>query len=462
MTSISSAERRATAPAPSTVAAEPPWPSPAYAWYVVGVLLLAYTLSFIDRMILSLLIGPIRQALDISDTEVSLLAGLAFALFYTILGFPLGWIADRFNRRNLIIGGVTVWSAMTACCGFAGSYATLFLARVGVGAGEATLSPAAFSMLSDYFPREKLGRAIAVYSIGVPLGSGIALVLGAFVVQAVLNSPPVDLPWIGTVEAWRLIFLWVAAPGLFIALLMLTVREPYRRGRAATPAAASKRGLFRFLADHRWAVAAHLFGMGLISLVMYGVMAWIPTFFHRTYGMAVPEAGLYFGIIMAICGAGGLLSGGWVSDRMLKKGRKDAPLRTMLISCLAGGPLIVAAVLMPNAWMSFAVLAVAMYIATWHGIAGAALQLITPNEVRAQITAVYFFVANLIGLGLGPTAIAATTDFVFGDDAALRYSIAVIAAAGMALAAVILWFGLRPYARSTVEAENGWPSAAAT
>lgn len=453
MTSTSSVD-----PAPT---GEPAWPKPVYAWYVVGVLLAAYTLSFIDRMILSLLVGPVKSSLHISDTEFSLLAGLAFALFYTILGFPLGWVADRYNRRNLIVGGVTVWSAMTACCGFAGSYATLFAARVGVGAGEATLSPAAFSMLSDYFPREKLARAIAVYSIGVPLGSGIALILGAFVVQAVLNSPPVALPWVGMVDAWRLIFLWVAAPGLLIVLLMMTVKEPHRRGRAATVAAASKRGLLRFLADHRWAVTAHLLGMGLISLVMYGVMAWIPTFFHRTYGMPVPEAGLYFGIIMAVCGAGGLLTGGWLSDRMLKKGRKDAALRTMLISCLAGGPLIAIAALMPTAWLAFLVLAIGMYIATWHGVAGAALQLITPNEVRAQITAVYFFVANLIGLGLGPTAIAAVTDFGFGYDGALRWSIAIVATIGMALAAVILWLGLKPYARSTIEAENGWPSAAA-
>jgi MFS family permease len=436
------------------------WPHPAYAWYVVGVLLLAYTLSFIDRMILSLLIGPIRTALDISDTEVSLLAGLAFALFYTLLGLPLGWIADRYNRRNLIVGGVTVWCAMTACCGFANSYTTLFLARVGVGAGEATLSPAAFSMLSDYFPREKLARAIAVYSIGVPLGSGIALILGAFVVQAVLQSPPVELPWLGTVEAWRLIFLWVAAPGILILVLMMTIREPVRRGRATAQEDIAQRSLLLFLSAHRFAIAAHLFGMGLISMVMYGTMAWIPTFFFRTYGMPVPEAGLYFGIITAIGGAGGLLTGGWLSDRMLKAGRKDAPLRTMLLSCLLGGPLIAAAMVMPSPWLALLMLAFGLYAATWHGIAGAALQLITPNELRAQITAVYFFVANLIGLGLGPTAIAMSTDFIFADDGALRWSIALVAIIGMTLAALILWLGLRPYARSMTAAEAGWPADA--
>ena len=439
-------------------AVEPPWPKPSYAWYVVGVLLFAYTLSFIDRMILSLLIGPIRAALDISDTQVSLLLGLAFALFYTLLGFPLGWIADRYNRRNLIIGGVTVWSAMTACCGFASGYTTLFLSRVGVGAGEATLSPAAFSLLSDYFPREKLARAIAVYSIGVPLGSGIALILGAFIVKLVLDSAPVTLPLVGTVEAWRLIFLWVAAPGLLVALLMLTVREPYRRGRAQTVAGAAKRTLIGFMSRHRWAVGAHLVGMALISLVMYGAMAWIPTFLGRSYGLTPGTAGLWFGAIMAVCGAGGLLTGGWLSDRLLRRGYQDAPLRTMLISILLGGPFLVAAPLMPSVELAIPVLAVGMFLMTMHGVAGAALQLITPNEVRAQITAVYFFLANLIGLGLGPTLVALGTDFVFGSDAALNRSIALVAAVFLPVAALVLWLGLKPYARSAIDAENGWPA----
>lgn len=451
MTSISS-DNAARPPA-----SEPAWPSPRYAWYVVFVLLLAYTLSFIDRMILSLLVGPIRAALDISDTQFGLLAGFAFAIFYTVLGFPLGWIADRYNRRNLIIWGVTVWSAMTACCGFAHSYATLFLARVGVGAGEATLSPAAYSMMSDYFPREKLARAIAVYSIGIPLGSGIALVLGSFVVKAVIDSPPVELPWIGAIDAWRLIFLWVALPGILIVLLMLTVREPLRRGRAAAASGAGRAGLVKFLGRNRRAVTAHLLGMGFIALVMYGTMLWIPEFYHRTYGMAVAEAGLYYGIIMAVSGAAGLLTGGWLSDRMLKAGCKDAPLRTMLISCLLGGPLIVAATFMPNAWSSMVLLGLGIYVATWHGVAGAALQLITPNEVRAQITAVYFFVANLIGLGLGPPLIGAATDYLFADPAALRWSIALVSGVGMAIAALALWSGLKSYTRSMEEAEAGWP-----
>lgn len=431
-------------------AASPPWPRPAYSWYVVGVLLLAYTLSFVDRMILSLLVAPIRAALDISDTQVSLLIGLAFALFYTLLGLPLAWIADRYNRRNLILVGVAVWSFMTAGCGFAGSYATLFAARMGVGVGEATLSPAAYSMLSDYFPRDKLARAMAVYSIGVPLGAGIALILGSFVVQAVLAAPMVEVPFFGAMDAWRLIFVWVAAPGLLIALLMLTVREPLRRGlRAPAPDASSAPapGLIAHLQSQRVALGALFAGMSLIGLVMYGAIAWIPTFFARTYGLSVGEAGLWFGIIMAIGGTIGLLAGGSLADRLYAKGVADAHLRVMRLSILLGGPPLLAAALMPDSTLAFVMLAIAYPCMTMHGVGGVALQLITPNEYRARMTALYFFVVNLIGLGFGPMLIALLTDNLFEDDAMLRYSIATVVAVALPVAAIILTWGFKGFAR---------------
>lgn len=429
--------------------AGPDWPRPAYGWYAVGVLLLAYTLSFIDRMILSLLVAPIRAALDISDTEVSLLIGLAFALFYTLLGLPIAWIADRWNRRNLIVSGVALWSAMTAACGFAGSYATLFLARMGVGVGEAALSPAAYSMLSDMFPRDKLARAMAVYSIGVPLGSGVAMILGSFVVQAVLAAPPVDLPLIGPVEAWRTIFLWVAAPGLLVCLLLLTVREPLRHGvrRAAAYDDTPAPGFLAHLAGQRGALGALFAGMSLIGLVMYGVIAWVPTFFARTYGMDVSQAGLRFGLIMAIGGAAGLVMGGMLADRLFAKGVPDAHLRVMRLSILLGGPPLLAAALMPSATLAFVMLALAFPMLTMHGVGTVALQFITPNEYRARVTALYFFVVNLTGLGFGPMLMALLTDHLFADDGALRYSIALVTGVALPLAAIILTMGFSAFAR---------------
>lgn len=433
------------------------WPRPAHGWYVVGVLLLAYTLSFVDRMILSLLVAPIRAALDISDTEVSLLIGLAFALFYTLLGLPIAWIADRWNRRNLILTGILLWSAMTAGCGFAGSYATLFLARMGVGVGEAALSPAAYSMLSDVFPRHRLARAMAVYSIGVPLGAGIAMILGAFVVQAVLAAPAVDLPLVGPVEAWRTIFLWVAAPGLIVCLLLLTIREPPRRGAQGASArgdAPPAPGFLAHLAGQRVALGALFAGMSLIGLVMYGVIAWVPTFFARTYGMTVSQAGLWFGVIMAIGGAAGLVMGGTLADRMFGKGVADAHLRVMRLSILLGGPPLLAAMLMPGAPLAFVMLALAFPLLTMHGVGTVALQLITPNEYRARVTALYFFVVNLTGLGFGPMLMALLTDHLFGDDGALRYSMALVTGVALPLAAIVLTVGLSAFARDLAKMSN--------
>lgn len=435
---------------------EPLWPKPAYAWFVVGVLMFAYTLSFIDRMILSLLVAPIKEALQISDTQISLLVGMAFAIFYTLLGLPLGWLADRSNRRNIIAAGIALWSVMTAACGLAGSYATLFLARMGVGVGEATLSPSAFSMLSDYFPRHRLARAIAVYSIGVPLGSGIALILGAFIIKAVLASPPVHLPILGEVDAWRMIFFWVAAPGILGTLLMFTIKEPFRRGQAKQVSAVPGKDLLIFLGQHGAAVWSHIIGMSLITIVMYGLLAWTPSFLVRSYGMHISDAGLWFGAVMGVCGAGGILLGGWVADRMFAKGRRDAHLRTMRLSILLGGPLVVLMPFMPSAALAIVVLVPALLMMTMHGIAAGALQLIAPNELRAQISAVYVFVVNLIGLGLGPTAMALVTDYVFRDDAALRWSIALVAAVALTLGALVLTLGLKPFARSVEAAENGF------
>jgi len=427
----------------------PPWPSPVYSWYVVGVLLLAYTLSFIDRMILSLLVTPVRAALDITDTQFSLLIGLAFALFYTLAGLPLAWIADRYSRRNLIVGGIGLWSFMTLLCGTATNYAGLFLARVGVGVGEATLSPAAYSLLSDYFPREKLSRAIAVYSIGVPLGSGIALILGALVIKAILDYPAIHLPFLGEVEAWRLTFAVVALPGLLLSILMLTIREPFRRGRVSRTDTKSGSQSFRaHVITHKIALGCLFAGMSLIGMVMYGSIAWIPAFLSRSYPISITDAGLWFGAIMAVCGAGGLVLGGFVADRMFAKGHTDAHIRTMRLSLLLGGPFLILTPLMPSAPLALALLAPGFLLITMHGIGSVALQLMTPNDYRARITALYFFVVNLIGLGLGPTAIALVTDFVFQDDGALRYSIFLVSGIALPAAALILTFGLAPFRRS--------------
>ncbi len=205
------------------------WPPAPAAWYTVGLLFVAYTFSFVDRFILTLLIEPIKQDFNLSDTGVSLLVGFAFVIFYTFLGIPIGRLADRVNRRNLIVAGITLWSCMTALCGMARGFGSLFVARVGVGVGEAALSPAAYSMIADLFPPKKLGRALSVYTAGAFVGVGLALIVGGLVVQSVISSPDITLPIIGEVRSWQVPFFIVGLPGLLVAALMYTVKEPVRR-----------------------------------------------------------------------------------------------------------------------------------------------------------------------------------------------------------------------------------------
>jgi MFS family permease len=419
---------------------------------VVALLLLAYTLSFIDRMILSLLVGPIRQDLGISDTQMSLLMGLAFAIFYSVLGLPIGLAADRMNRRNLIGAGIAIWSLMTALCGLARSYIILFLFRIGVGVGEAALSPASYSLLGDYFPRETLGRAMAVYSLGVPIGSGIALVLGSFVVQLVTQGPAVMVPILGQMEPWQLVFLIVGLPGLLVALLFyLTIREPARTGRTTAPVPGE---FLAFLKLNWGAVSSHFLGMSLVAMVMYGATAWIPQFLHRTYGMPVASAGLWFGASTAVCGSLGILSGGWLADWLYRRGLRDGHLRVIRINALILTPLFIFMALAPSLNLSLATMVIAMLVGTLHGgAAGSALQLIAPSHLRARLAALYFLVVTLLGLGIGPTAIALITDRIFGDDNALRYSIAIVTGVALPLSAIILSLGLKAFSQSVIRAE---------
>ncbi len=210
---------------------DPPYPSAKYSWYVVTVLMLAYVFAFLDRQIIALLVDPIKRDIGVTDFQMSLLLGPAFAFFYVTLGIPVGRLADRRSRRTIIGIGIAIWSVMTAACGLAKTFTHLFLARIGVGVGEATLQPCATSVISDYFPREKRGRAISVYSMVLGIGAGLAFVLGGQVVAAVIDGPSIALPLIGEIYNWQIVFLIVGLPGLLVAGLMFTVKEPHRRDR---------------------------------------------------------------------------------------------------------------------------------------------------------------------------------------------------------------------------------------
>ena len=439
------------------------WVNPVYGWWVVFVLTLAYTCSFIDRQILTLLIEPIRRDLHVTDTEVSLLGGLAFSIFYTTLGIPLARLADQTNRRNLMAIGVAFWTAMTAVSGLARSFWSLFAARVGVGVGEAALSPAAFSLLADYFPPKRLARAISIYSTGVYFGAGLALMIGGQVIQLVSTAPTRTLPLVGEVFPWQITFFIVGALGIPVVLLMFTIREPLRRGMAPRAAASeadaakpsSWPALRAFLRQNTRTIVCHITAFTLYGIAIGSYLFWSPSLMIRTHGWTPAHAGLVIGALMFVLGTAGVSFGGFLADRLAAAGRRDAMLRAAFIGMLCGLPFIIATPLLNDERLATVSLGAAIFFLAFpQGLPSAALQVVTPNPLRAQMTAIYFFIGNLIANGIGPTIPALLTDYVFKDPAMLRYAIAIVAGIAAPLSLVVLSFGMSAYRDSVQRAEE--------
>ena len=301
-----------------------------YAWYVVGVLTLANISGWIDRQILNLLAPAIRADLGLSLTEMSYLIGLPFAIFFTVMGIPIARMADSGSRRNIIAGGIALWSVMTALCGLAGSYARLLLARIGVGVGEAALQAPGTSLISDYFPRERLATAMGVYSMGSFIGSGFAYAVGGWVIGIATSQQTWAVPLVGSLRPWQLVFLAVGLPGLLVVLLMLTVREPERgqAGRRAVPL----RTVVGYMKANLRTFTCLTFGFALSLTVNLGIAAWLATFLIETHKWPASRAGIVMGLLTMTIGTAGVVTGGRLSDWMSQRGRVDAPLRIGIIA----------------------------------------------------------------------------------------------------------------------------------
>ena len=436
------------APAAAPASAYPPRP---IAWFSLAVLLLAYTIAFVDRTILALLVGPIQRDLGISDTQMGLLHGIAFALFYCSLGIPIARLSDRYSRRWIIGIGMALWSLMTACCGLARGYLQLFLARVGVGVGEAALSPAAYSMIADLFPPARLGRAIGIYSSGVFFGAGLAFIVGGAVVGLVAGAGLWQLPLIGELRPWQSVFLILGIPGILLAGLMALVPEPARR-LSARPggAAAPPSRLWAYMRDNGRAVAGHFLGFALLAVVFNGFVAWAPTQLIRDFGIDGGTAGRWLGAVIFVFGGGGIIAGGLVADALARRGVRDANL---LAGAIGGLGLIPGSVLAPvtgSFAAGVAASALFFFFASFpFGAAAAALQLMAPPDLRARLSAVYLLVINLIGIGFGPVMIAALSDHLLGGKSELGLAMAATGAVVTPLGTLLL-FSTRPAYRAAL------------
>ena len=424
-----------------------------YAWYVVFVLMVCYTVSFIDRQILALLVGPIRADLEISDTQIGLLGGLAFSLFYTLMGLPLGRLADRYNRRNIIAIGVFFWSLATALCAAARGFWGLFAARTGVGVGEAALGPSAMSMISDYFPKERLAAALSLYSMGIYIGAGLANIVGGIVIQAVSSVPTVSLPVFGELASWRVTFLVVGLPGVLVALLLYTVREPIRKNLLV-----EKNGVTSSLSvgetiaqlKLRWrSVLALSIGMMALGMSVYAYLFWSPVFLQRIHAWTPRETGLALGFATLIMGCVGMYTGGALTDRWLSAGVRHAALKVGAIGTGVGGIFYAIGFVLPNApALSVVLLGLGLGLTAMPvGSCYAALQMILPNQVRGQAVALFLFILNLGGLTLGPLLPGVFNDYLFRDEAMVGPSSALTTTLGCALAVAVFVWGFKPYSK---------------
>ncbi len=431
-----------------TLTAPAAWPSARTAWFAVSFLSIANLFSFLDRQVLNLLVAPIKVDLAISDTQVGLLQGAAFGVFYTLMIIPFGWVADNSNRIRLVGVGIAVWSIMTALCGLADSFWHLFFARIGVGIGEATIAASGASIISDYFPSTKRTIPLSVYTLVASSGAGVALVAGGLVAAASAAYGTVEVPFVGVMAPWQIVFMAVGLPGLVWSLFSLVVPEPARREVTTTTATWTE--LFAFIRSRRKVIGLHFGGYCFYNTFGYGAGGWVPVYFMRAHGWSMSDVGLRYGTLYLFCALIGGLAGGALARYFLKQGRREANLLAIAV----GNALLVfpgvLMPLMPNGWLSLLLAAPLLALLVFpSGPSLAAIQEITPNRLRGRMTALYYAVTNLVGISLGALLIGALTDYVFADEKAVGLSIALAGAVLCPIGAFIMYLAAR--ARRAVE-----------
>lgn len=401
----------------------------------LALLVVAYIVSYLDRNIIALMVDPIKRALEMSDFEISIVQGLAFAVFFSIAGVPIGYLADRMRRTTLIAIGVTLWSVMTVACGLAGNFAMLFLARVGVGVGEAVLAPAGYSLLADTYRPKYLVRAIAIFSMGGLLGSGLAFLIGGLLLDHLGKSPPPIT--IGDLEPWQLAFIIVATPALLLVPCLLLLPEPKRRG-VSDAKAPSFLDNVRYFAG-RWRDFSPLYACAtLLAIPNYSGALWFPTHLMRRFAMTPLEAGAMLGTLQLVCSVVGTLLGAFLTERLQQRGRANAHLWTVIVA--SGGAAIgLAAPLMPSIQLALAFWALAITcLSGYFGSIVAALQVLTPNERRASNSALMILVQTLGGLGAGTLLVGAIADAFFANrPEGIGYALSIVGASAAVVS--IVW-----------------------
>ena len=443
------------------------YPSPKQAWVTVGILAFTYLFSFMDRQILVLLIDPIKTDLQITDTQVSLLTGFAFAIVYTTACVPLGRIADLWVRKYVIIAGVCVWSVLTMLCGLARSFPQMFLARMGVGFGEAALTPTAYAIIGDIFPPQKLARGMSVFAVSGLIGGGLSLVFGGMILGLVQQMDAVTLPFIGEIRSWQIVLLVVGGLSLLMVIPLSWMPEPKRQGiqtvekkepsykdapqdefeyKGDAQKNLSFKGVLHYLWNHKAFYGVFIVAFTTANVAGYGVATWIPSYFIRVHEWDAATTGITVGALYIVPAIIGGLTSGWLADFLFGKGYRAAPLYIMFTALLIIGPLIFIFIYAPVMQLKIPALVTFYLVETMSSILfPTAILMATPHFIRAQVSALNLLVVNLVGIGFGPMTIALVTDYVFKDEMAVGHSIAIVGVLAYGIGACILFFAIKPF-----------------
>lgn len=441
--------------------------SQSYSWYVVVTMMFFYVLSFMDRQIIAVLIEPIKADLNLTDVQISLVGGISFVLFYSIAGVFVGRLADSVNRPLLVGCGVFIWSLTTAFCGFASKFWHLLFLRMGVGLGESALLPSTISLIADYFPKHRLATATSVFLLGAPIGIGAAYTGGGYLYSLAIDitqSPDWStVPLLGELSAWKLVLFSLGVTGMLMTALLITVREPRntktsingKKRVSSKQTAASIDEVKGYFLNNWKAIGGLYLGMSMIALASYAQGFWDIAFLSRTYGWDPIKGSMWYGAVQVTGGMIGMFGGGFFADKLAGKGVKGASFVVILIGAAIALPFGIAYPLMPspNSSMLLMVLSI-LGNNIPYGCAAAAIQRMFPGNMRGLAAGIYFFISNAVGIGIGPTAVAFMTDYIFNDTQLLRYSIASVGSAARAMAFILVFISLDSYRKMLARIEK--------
>ena len=426
------------------------YPSRKTGYSAVIVMTLAQVFAFIDRQIPAMLVEPIKQDFSLNDSQIALLGGAAFSIFYAIMALPIGYAVDKYKRVNVLGTGIFVWSLMTTLAGLANSFGRLFGARIGVAVGEAVMAPVSVSLVSDYFPQNKQGKPMGIITAGVYIGIGATLIGGGYLIDYLTDIGGITIPGIGYFKPWQATFLVVGIPGILISIAAFMLHEPRRLGLAQTPEKDSKSiNIFSHLIKNKSTLIPMFAGLIFMALIFYSFTFWAPSMMVRTHGLSLTEVGFSLGIITIISSILGTISSGAVVDYLRSKGRTDAPIRTAMFACIFAMPAICLAPLVENVVAAWTLIGIYLFfISSFAPIGLLAVSGVSSNEVKGQMAAVHAFLMMAFGLSLGPQITAFFTDFILQDESKLGLAVSLTGGLVLPIAAVCFWMSLKRYRKA--------------